>query len=100
MVFLEANAAGKPVIGGRTGGTEEAVIDNSTGLLIDPESIENMGQALELLLSNADLRQRLGEAGRRRAVAEFSWDDRACRLHLACEELLGRHNTESKTRRH
>jgi len=73
MVFLEANAAGKPVVGGRTGGTSEAVVENTTGLLVNPENVGELAAALERLLFNPDLRYRLGDAGRRRAVAQFSW---------------------------
>jgi phosphatidylinositol alpha-1,6-mannosyltransferase len=93
MVFLEANAAGKAVLGGRTGGTAEAVIDNSTGLLVDPENIEETRKALELLLLNADLRNHFGERGRCRAVSEFSWEDRAHLLHEICADVLNRHRT-------
>ena len=90
MVFLEANAAGKPVLGGRTGGTSEAVIENSTGILVDPENVDEVVKALELLLSNIELRRRLGEAGRRRAVVDFSWSDRAHNLRQICLEVSER----------
>jgi len=90
MVFLEANAAGKAVLGGRTGGTSEAVLDGSTGMLVDPESVDEIAGALHLLLSNADLRQRLGSAGLRRARAEFSWPLRARMLREVCQTVLRR----------
>lgn len=88
MVFLEANAAGKAVLGGRTGGTSEAVVDGSTGMLVDPESIEEIAGALQLLLTNADLRQRLGNAGLHRARTEFCWPLQARRLREVCLNVL------------
>jgi len=92
MVFLEANAAGKPVLGGRTGGTGEAIVENSTGILVNPEDVDGVAQSLELLLSNVELRGRLGKAGRHRAVADFSWSERARLLHEICWELLQQYN--------
>ncbi|HYB76915.1 MAG TPA: glycosyltransferase family 4 protein [Candidatus Bathyarchaeia archaeon] len=88
MVFLEANAAGKAVLGGRTGGTSEAVVDGSTGMLVDPESVEEIAGALQLLLTNADLRQRFADAGLRRARAEFCWPLQARRLREVCLQVL------------
>jgi phosphatidylinositol alpha-1,6-mannosyltransferase len=93
MVFLEANAAGKAVLGGRTGGTSEAVVDGGTGMLVDPESIDEIAGALLLLLSNADLRQRLGSAGLQRARTEFSWPLRARLLRDVCLTVLRQHRS-------
>lgn len=90
MVFLEANAAGKPVLGGRTGGTSEAVIENSNGILVDPENIDELAIGLELFLSNADVRHRLGTAGLHRARTEFSWQAQARCLREVCETILER----------
>ena len=46
IVFLEANACGKPVIGGRSGGTMDAVIDGETGLLVDPDDEDTIAEAI------------------------------------------------------
>jgi phosphatidylinositol alpha-1,6-mannosyltransferase len=92
MVFLEANACGKPVLGGRTGGTSEAVIEGSTGLLVDPEDIDQIASALRLLISDAALRERLGAAGLARVRADFSWDTRTEQLSAVSEFVLGHRN--------
>jgi phosphatidylinositol alpha-1,6-mannosyltransferase len=81
MVFLEASAAGKPVIGGRSGGTADAVRDGDTGFLVDPLDIEELRFRMEQLLTNMDLRRRMGAAGRARACLEFDWSTRAATLH-------------------
>ncbi|MDD2785625.1 MAG: glycosyltransferase [Patescibacteria group bacterium] len=75
IVFLEAAAHGLPVIAGRGWGTEEAVVDGITGLLVKPDA-ESVAKALEVMLSDEDLRQRLGEAGRKRVEKDFKWEDR------------------------
>jgi phosphatidylinositol alpha-1,6-mannosyltransferase len=77
MVFLEANAVGTPVIGGRSGGTQEAVLDGKTGLLVDPDSVADVRNALSFLLGNTEVRRSMGAAGLRRARDEFSWATRA-----------------------
>ncbi len=73
IVYLEANACGRPVIGGRSGGVTDAVIDEETGLLVDPLNIDQIAEALVKLLTNPELARRLGEKGRERVEREFSW---------------------------
>ena len=73
IVFLEANACGKPVIGGRSGGVPDAVIDGKTGLLVDPLNINQIAEALVKLLTDSELAQELGEQGRKRVETELSW---------------------------
>ncbi len=73
IVYLEANLFGKPVIAGKSGGVADAVIDNVTGLLIDPKNIDEISQAVIKLAQNEKLRHELGEAGKRRAVVNFDW---------------------------
>jgi phosphatidylinositol alpha-1,6-mannosyltransferase len=77
MVFLEANAVGLPVIGGRSGGTADAVQDGVTGFLVDEFDEEELYNKLILLLNNPDLRKSMGQAGLVRARNDFSWDSRA-----------------------
>lgn len=74
MVFLEANAAGKPVIGGISGGTNEAIADGITGLRVDGESIDQIAGAILKLLSHPEEAQKMGMDGRKRIVQECSWE--------------------------
>ncbi|RKY57866.1 MAG: hypothetical protein DRP94_07835 [Candidatus Latescibacterota bacterium] len=83
IVFLEAGACAKPVVGGRSGGVEEAVVDGVTGLLVDPRSPEEVAGAVIELLEDRDLRERLGREGRRRAE-QFDWR----KLSLKLEGIL------------
>lgn len=71
--YLEAGFHGKPVVGYRSGGVGEAVVDGETGLLVAEGDIEALAEAFRRLLADSVLRQQLGEGGRRHA-AKFSWD--------------------------
>ncbi len=74
MVYLEAGAARKPVIGGISGGTEDAIVDGVTGLRIDGNSLEAIAEAVLSLLTNPPRAAAMGEAGRRRVATEFTWE--------------------------
>ena len=74
IVFLEANACGKPVIGGRSGGTADAIADGESGYLVDPKDSAAVARATIGLLTDTSLALRMGSAGRRRAEASFSWE--------------------------
>jgi phosphatidylinositol alpha-1,6-mannosyltransferase len=72
--LAEASACGIPVVAGRSGGIPEAVRDGETGILVDAESPEAVGEALRVLLDDALLRARLGQAGRRSVESYYNWD--------------------------
>lgn len=73
IVFLEANACGKAVIGGLSGGTKDAIINNVTGVLIDAEKKEQIIDSISRLLNDKDLAGQLGRNGRLRVEKEFGW---------------------------
>jgi starch synthase len=73
IVNLEAMACGTAVVGSRTGGIPEVVDEGETGLLVPPGDPEALAAALNAVLSDPDLAQAMGQAGRKRAVAEFGW---------------------------
>lgn len=74
IVFLEANACGKPVIGARSGGIPDAIVDGETGLLVEPDDEEGLTEALVSLLSDPARCQALGQAGRTRVEQAYTWD--------------------------
>ena len=88
IVFLEANAAGKAVIGGRSGGAVEAVLDGVTGYLANSEDPIEIGNLLRRLLSDRALREKMGAAGARRASLEFTWEERARMLETVNSAVL------------
>jgi phosphatidylinositol alpha-1,6-mannosyltransferase len=89
LVFREANACHKPVIGGRAGGAVEAVLDGETGLLVDGYNVDEIADAIERLLSDPVLAQRLADNGLR-VARENSTAQVGRRFVDACRELLRR----------
>jgi len=86
IVFLEANARGLPVVGGRVPGVVDAVVDGETGLLVDPTDPDAVAAAAIRILSDDELARRLGEAGAARA-RELSWTNVIARLQGRLHEL-------------
>ena len=86
IVCLEAAAAGKPVVAGRSGGLPDAVVDGVTGLLVEPEDDAAVAEAIVSVLQNAVLAQQLGRAGRERVVRELTWDHMAQRARALFAE--------------
>ena len=80
VVFLEANACGKPVIGGRVGGVLDAIEDGESGLLVDPTDVQAVATAIVRFLNDPEYARQVGERGRRRARERFSWDRNAAEV--------------------
>ena len=72
--LLQASAARIPIIASRAGGMPEAVRDGLNGLLIEPGDVNGLVKAMNHLLDDASLRERMGNAGRQRVLDEFSID--------------------------
>ena len=87
-VYIEAMAAACPVVAADTGGAPEAVLDGETGLLVPPRDVDALTTALDRLLSDAAMRERLGGAGRRRAEEYFSVDRYIERVFAVYERAL------------
>jgi phosphatidylinositol alpha-1,6-mannosyltransferase len=85
ITFLEANACGKPVIGGRSGGVADAVEDGVTGFLIDPSDAEELANRVIRLLTEPGLAAQMGRAGRARVLASYTWDRIAAELAAGWE---------------
>lgn len=84
LVYLEANAFGKPVVAGRAGGAIDAVVDGVTGILVDPESELELAEAVVALLENPERAAELGRQGRERVRRNLTWK----RTATAVEEVL------------
>jgi phosphatidyl-myo-inositol dimannoside synthase len=85
IVFVEAAACGVPQVAGDSGGAAEAVADGETGIVIrhpdrDDTAVDDAVAAFTRLFADDELRRRMGEASRRRAEVEFSYDVLAARL--------------------
>ncbi len=72
LVFLEAAAAGLPVLAGSSGGSPETVVPGETGFVVD--SVDDIVEGLEIILADPDRAREMGAKGRRRVVEEYVWD--------------------------
>ncbi len=72
-VFLEAGAYGLPVIGTRSGGIPDAVLDGETGFLLPPDDVEGIARAMITLAENPALSRTMGLAGRARSET-LTWE--------------------------
>lgn len=75
MVFIEANACGRPVISGIEGGTGDAVLHGETGFRVDGEKLQDITSAICRILTDPLEANRLGANGLKRAQAYFSWTE-------------------------
>ncbi|MFH1314168.1 MAG: glycosyltransferase [Candidatus Eisenbacteria bacterium] len=73
IVFLEAGALSRPVVGGRAGGIPDAVEDGVSGLLVDPGDPGEVAAAVTRILTDPELAARLGRQGRTRVEERFTW---------------------------
>jgi phosphatidyl-myo-inositol dimannoside synthase len=80
IVYLEASAAGLPVIAGDSGGAPDAVREGRTGFVVAGHDISALADRLVTLLSDAELRARLGSSGRSWVEQDWQWDTLAARL--------------------
>jgi phosphatidylinositol alpha-1,6-mannosyltransferase len=80
IVFLEANACGKPVIGARTGGIPDAIVDGETGLLIDPDNVQQLASAIIQTVGDREFAEELGRNGFDRVRSTGSWDHVAAKV--------------------
>jgi glycosyltransferase involved in cell wall biosynthesis len=87
LVFLEAMAAGKPVVAAWAGGTPEVVGDHETGFLVPYGDVRALAQALTTLVNDDGLRVRMGEAAKSRVAHKYRFEHFAIRVQDLLAEL-------------
>jgi len=87
-VALEAMIFGKPVVASRVGGVPEVVVEGETGFMVTAGDSESLAVALIRMLESPSRMQAMGEAGRRRALDNFSPTARVDRVLELYKELL------------
>ena len=73
LVFLEASAAGLPIIAGRSGGVPEAVLDGETGLVVEATNKDQVTLAILKLLQEKAYARQLSTAAKDRMIKDFNW---------------------------
>jgi D-inositol-3-phosphate glycosyltransferase len=85
---VEAMACGTPVIGSAVGGVKHTVVDGETGYLVPPNDPDALADCLARFTRDRGLAARMGEAGRQRANAQFTWRQVAKGLAGVYERVL------------
>jgi glycosyltransferase involved in cell wall biosynthesis len=90
--LLEAMACGLPCVATRVSGSEDAIKDGANGLLVEPEQPAAMAQALQRIIEDTDLAQRMGHEARATVVRDYQ----LAHIVEQCLELYQRLLTEEK----
>jgi len=93
MAFLEAQAAGLPVLAGRERGVPEVVRDGEAGILVPPGDARAFAEALEALLADPVRRRQMGARARAIALAEHDIAPAAARLDALLRGVAGARGT-------
>ena len=93
LVPLEAMSSGKPVVVTDVGANPEEVLDQQTGIVVPPADPQSMAEAIVALLGDAELRRRLGQAGRQRVEAQFSREAMASKIEAIYRDVCGLQHT-------
>ncbi len=89
LVFLEAGACEKPVIGARAGGVVDAIVHGETGLLVPPDEAAALSTAICELLGDRTRAKAMGRAARARVLREGTWDHTANTIFGALQTRAG-----------
>ena len=88
MSIVEAMACQKPVIVTNIWALNTLIQDRENGILVEPRSVDDLAQAIQLLFRDAPFRARMGKAGRMTAEERFSLDRMVEELEDVYEEVL------------
>lgn len=102
IAYLEAWMCGKPVIGSRVGATSRVIEDGLDGLTVDPRNPADIAHAIHDLLRDPVRRLRMGERGRAKTLANFTWDEVTSRVEAFCADpkAVGRPAAPAEGRKH
>lgn len=89
-VVMEAMSMGLPVIATNLGGSLDQVVDGVTGFLVPPGDPHSLSERLELLANDAELRRKMGMAGRERIVKNFSLSEMVKKIEAVYDSVVAR----------
>ncbi len=88
IVYLEALALGKPVIGSRGEGDEDFIVDSENGFLVDPANTDELAEKIVALLQDKSLRISMGEKGKKAVTEDYLWKHNVEKLVGMYEEVI------------
>lgn len=74
LAVVESMASGVPAVVANTGGPSETVIDEVTGIHVNPYSIDSIVRGITKILEDDDLRRKMGRQGRKHVLNNYTWD--------------------------
>ncbi len=87
IVTIEAMQFGKPIIGTRSGGTKELIIDGFNGLFYSPGNYSELAEKIRYLIENPDISKLLGENAKNLAFSKFTFDRYLDEMSSVIQEL-------------
>jgi glycogen(starch) synthase len=94
LVAIQAAHMGRPVVGARTGGIPELVVDGVTGVVVEKDDSEAIARAVIHLLENPDQARAMGERGKARARSMFGWQRCIEAYEALYRSLVDTHRSE------
>ncbi len=88
VAIIEASSCGLPVVVSDAGGLPEVVADGETGFVVPREDPQAAADVLYKLVLDADLRRRMGQAGRERVISLYEWKDNVRQMIRLYEEVI------------
>lgn len=94
LKLFEYMACGVPAVAAGLGQIEEVVRDGETSLLYPPEEPNALVEACDRLLSDPDLRRRIGSAAAKEVHNRYTWDHNAERVTILAQSLIAARGTD------
>ncbi|MFX1337585.1 MAG: glycosyltransferase family 4 protein [Promethearchaeota archaeon] len=88
IAFLEAWAAGKPVVGANIGATPEVINNNFDGYLVDFDNPRDIAEKIVKLLKKKKIRKKFGSEGNKKVAQHYSWGYIAEQTHIIYQKLM------------
>lgn len=96
VAVLEASACAVPVVVANVGGLPEVVNHGETGFIVEPDDVDGFASAVLRLIDNPDLRDRMGEAGRRYVLERYQWEDSVSVVEAVLQRVARQHGRPAK----
>lgn len=90
VTAVEGSACARPIIASRVGGLPEVVIDGETGIMVEPENVGELVQAMKELVERPEERARMGQAGREFVLRNYAWEENVTEMERVYREMLRR----------
>lgn len=97
MVFLEAWACRKPVIGMRIGAIQSVVSEGEDGLLVQPGDTADLAKKILQLVNNSHMREKLGSNGYKKTMENYTWDVITEKYRAICQQAIQQHHVQGRS---